>query len=346
MKKFLAFLTLLSILLLLTLPALAATTPAQKKVTAPSPTTSSAMQSALALNQKSATAAASTVISDTSDDAPSAADINQKIKSAQTEYNNQLEQYKTRLRAMFENSDGSYIQELIKSKNLFDFYQRLEVLQLIAKQQKDMLRQLEFQQNDLQNNQKLSQEMSRVNLNLASRSSNQSQIDMEQNTIALIETQENAIITQSNELTGMIRKLQGTDPYTGGTMRWPIPGFFTITSPYGMRFHPILKKMEMHTGVDIGAPIGTSWVAANNGKVVLAEYLTGYGNTLIIDHGGKITTLSAHMSKFVVKKGDTVVAGQTIGKVGMTGWTTGPHGHFEVRKDGETCNPTGFISPQ
>lgn len=129
--------------------------------------------------------------------------------------------------------------------------------------------------------------------------------------------------------------------YTGGTMTWPLPGYYIITSPFGNRLHPILKVYKLHTGVDIaGAGCnGANVVAANSGTVIKATYSTAYGNYIVIDHGGGITTLYAHSSKLLVKQGDYVTKGQTIMKVGTTGYSTGPHLHFEVRENGTYVNP-------
>lgn len=129
--------------------------------------------------------------------------------------------------------------------------------------------------------------------------------------------------------------------YTGGKMTWPLPGHYTITSQFGNRLHPILKVYKLHTGVDIaGAGCnGDPVVAAAAGTVIKSTYSTAYGNYIVIDHGGGITTLYAHSSKLLVKAGDKVSAGQEIMKVGTTGYSTGPHLHFEVRKDGKYLNP-------
>jgi len=134
--------------------------------------------------------------------------------------------------------------------------------------------------------------------------------------------------------------------YTGGTMTWPLPGFYYITSPFGNRLHPILKVYKLHTGVDIAGSgcNGSKVVAAADGKVITAKYNTAYGNYIVIDHGGGITTLYAHSSKLEVSAGQQVKAGQEIMKVGTTGYSTGPHLHFEVRKDGQYLNPlNGWI---
>ncbi len=112
-----------------------------------------------------------------------------------------------------------------------------------------------------------------------------------------------------------------------------------ITSPFGMRFHPILHRWLMHTGVDIGAPMGTPIHAAGTGTVILAHYVRGYGNTVIIDHGGGLTTLYAHCSRILVHVGERVQRGHVIALVGMTGMATGPHCHFEVRRNGVPVKP-------
>ena len=126
-------------------------------------------------------------------------------------------------------------------------------------------------------------------------------------------------------------------------MEWPVPGYHKVTSPYGNRYHPVLKKNKFHSGVDLRAPMGTPIVAANDGKVLSAGYNSGYGNRIYIDHGGGIVTVYAHNSKLLVKAGDKVKRGQTIAKAGSTGRSTGPHLHFEVRKNGKTTNPMNWI---
>jgi len=100
----------------------------------------------------------------------------------------------------------------------------------------------------------------------------------------------------------------------------------------------------MHTGIDIAVPSGTSVLAANAGKVIYSGYNGGYGNTVIIDHGGKISTLYAHNSKLLVKVGDKVEKGKVISKSGSTGLSTGPHLHFEVRENGQHVDPMKYLT--
>ena len=138
---------------------------------------------------------------------------------------------------------------------------------------------------------------------------------------------------------------QGLDTqYIGGELAWPVPGYTKITSKYGMRVHPITGQYKLHTGVDIGAPTGANFIAANDGIVVKAEYNTAYGRMVIIDHGGGISTLYAHGSEFLVEVGQTVKRGDAVLKVGSSGYSTGPHAHFEVRINGVVTDPMPYIT--
>jgi murein DD-endopeptidase MepM/ murein hydrolase activator NlpD len=128
-------------------------------------------------------------------------------------------------------------------------------------------------------------------------------------------------------------------PWSGRFIR-PVEG--RITSGYGMRNHPIFKVRKMHTGIDIAAPTGTPIRAADAGVVVEAGYIRGYGYTVIIDHGGGVATLYAHCSALLVSAGQEVQRGQIIARVGSTGYSTGPHLHFEVRVNGEPVDPLGY----
>ena len=132
--------------------------------------------------------------------------------------------------------------------------------------------------------------------------------------------------------------------FNGGTFAWPTPGYGTITSQYGGRMHPTLKVYKVHTGMDIGAPMGATVVAGADGTVVKAEYNVAYGNYVVINHGNGYSTLYAHNSVLNVNKGDFVVRGQTIAKVGSTGYSTGNHLHFSVRLNGSYVSPWDYLS--
>ena len=122
---------------------------------------------------------------------------------------------------------------------------------------------------------------------------------------------------------------------------WPVSG--PITSPFGMRPNPLGQGMEMHPGIDIGAPMGSTVTAAAGGKIIWAKAYGEYGNAIIIDHGGLTSSVYGHLSQIFVAEGQEVVRGQAIGAVGCTGRCTGPHLHFEVRVNGNAVDPTGRL---
>jgi murein DD-endopeptidase MepM/ murein hydrolase activator NlpD len=123
--------------------------------------------------------------------------------------------------------------------------------------------------------------------------------------------------------------------------QWPVEG--TVTSPYGYRIHPVYGTRKLHSGIDVGAPGGTPISTAADGTVIFVGSKGGYGNTVIVDHGGGITTLYAHMSSFSTSDGASVARGDVIGGVGQTGTATGNHLHFEVRVDGATTDPIPYL---
>ena len=116
-----------------------------------------------------------------------------------------------------------------------------------------------------------------------------------------------------------------------------------ISSYFGNKFHPILKRWILHAGVDFGASYGTSIKSTNAGVVIYSGTMSGYGNVVIVDHGNSVTSLYAHMSSIAVGYGSHVGRGQTVGYVGSTGNVTGPHLHFEIRKNGTPVNPFNYI---
>lgn len=121
----------------------------------------------------------------------------------------------------------------------------------------------------------------------------------------------------------------------------PVAGW--VTSEFGMRKHPIARAVRMHNGIDIASPIGTPIKSPATGKVVYAGKGSGYGNMIIIQHGYGISTVFAHLSSISVKSGETVKRGDVIAEVGSTGYSTGPHLHYEVQVDGIPADPLAFV---
>lgn len=133
----------------------------------------------------------------------------------------------------------------------------------------------------------------------------------------------------------------GGTPVGGGQFVWPANG--PVTSGYGYRTHPIFGDQRMHTGIDIGAGYGAPVFAADTGTVTYAGTMSGYGNVIIIDHGGGLASTYNHLSAQSVSQGSTVQRGTVIGAVGCTGYCTGPHLHFEVRVNGSPVDPMPYL---
>lgn len=152
---------------------------------------------------------------------------------------------------------------------------------------------------------------------------------------------------ESRQLEALIQKLAGTVPVVEPRiglrilqgMLWPARG--QITSRFGLRVHPIFAVRKMHTGVDIAGPLGTPVYSAAAGKVLYTGWFGGYGKIVVIDHGSGVSTLYGHLSAILVGTGTNVPRGAVVGRIGSTGYSTGPHLHFEVRVNGRPVNPIG-----
>ncbi|HVL32405.1 MAG TPA: peptidoglycan DD-metalloendopeptidase family protein [Actinomycetota bacterium] len=162
------------------------------------------------------------------------------------------------------------------------------------------------------------------------------------------EAYERALESYRNESADIARYLRGRQgggnsviQGRGGWLRWPVSG--RISSGYGWRTHPIYGNRSFHSGIDIAAPSGRSVNAARYGRVLATGYRGAYGLIVLVDHGEGIATMYAHLSRIYVREGQSVSTSQSIAAVGSTGWSTGPHLHFEVRSGGEPTNPMRWL---
>ena len=136
----------------------------------------------------------------------------------------------------------------------------------------------------------------------------------------------------------------GGSANASGSFLWPVASYVYVSSRFGLRVHPITGQTKSHTGIDIASNQGTAVYASDGGSVTLAGWNGGYGNCIMIDHGNGYVTLYGHLSSISVSVGQTVSQGTTIGAVGSTGNSTGPHLHFEVLKNGTRIDPEQFFS--
>lgn len=287
-------------------------------------------------------------------------EVSTKLNEAEDRYNRQQEILETRLVAMYEAGETNYLDVILSSRSISDFLSNYFLITELAGYETDLLEDMEEQKNEIEKEKK---NLDDTQQQLAAIKANQTKTakvlentkTVRENFIAKLSDEEKNIQAQIDEYNRQFEEinneilalaLEGIDTqYIGGEFAWPVPGYTRITSKYGMRTHPITGVYKLHTGVDIGAPMGASFVAANDGIVVKAGYNGAYGNMVIIDHGGGIQTLYAHGSEIMVKVGDTVKKGETVVlKVGSTGYSTGAHAHFEVRLNGVVTDPMPYIT--
>ncbi len=286
-------------------------------------------------------------------------EIENQLNTVTDKYKKQKDIFEQRLVAVYEAGETQYLDILLKSKNLTDFISSYYIITELAQIDEDLLSELEDKKKTIDiSKQKLEKEKKE----LAVITENQTRVartlqntrKMRENFIEKLSDEEkelqnkiDEINLQYEEINKQILELaqQGLNlKYIGGQLAWPVPGYSTITSKYSMRIHPITGQYKLHTGIDIGAPMGADFIAANDGIVTKATYNVAYGNMVIIDHGGGVSTLYAHGSEILVEVGQTVKRGDSILKVGSTGYSTGPHAHFEVRINGVTTDPLPYIT--
>ena len=286
-------------------------------------------------------------------------EIEAKLKIAEENYNKQKELLDNRLIAVYESSDTEYLDVILSSKSVSEFLSNYFLITELATRDTELLEEMQQKKEEIENSKK---QIESSKEQLATMKANQTKTakilentkTVRENFISKLSDKEKTIQAQIDEyntrfaeINSEILKLamDGIDTeYIGGELAWPVPGYTRITSKYGMRTHPITGVYKLHTGVDISAPMGANFIAANDGIVTKAGYNSAYGNMVIIDHGGGVSTLYAHGSEILVQVGQTVKRGDAILKVGSTAYSTGPHAHFEVRLNGVVTDPMPYIT--
>ncbi|HHX28204.1 MAG: murein hydrolase activator EnvC family protein [Bacillota bacterium] len=264
--------------------------------------------------------------------------------------------FDARLVSMYKAGQTSYIDVLLTSKSFSDLMARLHYLKRLAADDTELIEgytadrlelvakreSLEARLNELEELKASEEEKQEAVLRRTEeRQKYLAQIMSEK---SLFEKALDEMEQESKALERIIAEAQakGQLPQRELSMIWPVTGYW-ITSYYGMRYHPVLGYDRFHSGIDYAADYNVPIKAAESGTVLLAGVNGGYGNCVIIDHGGGISTLYGHANKVLVKVGDVVVKGQQIALVGSTGVSNGPHLHFEVRINGQTTNPLDWL---
>ena len=292
-----------------------------------------------------------------------------EIDKKETDINESMQLFRDRVRAIY--MTGGYSDKanslimLLSSESVSDFLTRAMYLKRLNEHDRALMDVLEEELASL-NDEKAELDETKKELEAEkaelteTRDSLQNSLIEARSSIQDINAMQSELEENYEELSGYLKEIQNEiadiyknlttskEDYVGGEMMWPAPGYSKITCEYGWRFN----GTDFHTGIDIsGSGIhGAKVVAANTGTVIFTKqcpyngYSYGYGTYAIVDHGGGITTLYAHMSSLAVNVGDVVVMGQQIGNVGNTGWSTGAHLHFEVRKAGKSVNPLPYVT--
>lgn len=299
------------------------------------------------------------------------ADIAQKekeIEGLEDNIDKNYDLFKRRMRAMYMSEHTSTLSLLVGTESFGDFLTTSEYLKRVAQHDQDILDELERTLADVeaakaaveaakaaveadraeQANAKAQAEEIRRQLDAklsATVAEIQSISQMEKEYLADIAAKQKEMQETQAEIDRIYEEMESMSEFVGGTFMLPVPGYTYISSYYGWRFN----GADFHTGVDFtGSNInGKKVVAANAGNVTFTKstYIpgVGYGKYLIIDHGGGYSTLYAHLSSINVSVGDYVKKGESIANVGSTGWSTGPHLHFEVRINGKHTNPLPYL---
>ncbi|MCL2356377.1 MAG: peptidoglycan DD-metalloendopeptidase family protein [Defluviitaleaceae bacterium] len=306
------------------------------------------------------------------------ADAEDALQAARDDYDLQFETLRARVRVMHEEGSLAMLDVLFQAENIRDFFARWEFIRVAAQFDRDLLDGIQETEHLIESHledlarwrmmvETLLFQYSRTHENLEflmhERTAWFEQLADDETALeellAIAEYEERMAAASFEQIQTQLRREEDELARAraaaahnerlaqlnnfGGQFMWPIPSHSRISSQFGMRHHPILRQNRHHSGIDVGAPTGTRLYAAADGYVRFAGWSGGYGNTVIIDHGGGFSTLYAHNSRNRVASGQFVTRGQHIADVGSTGMSTGPHLHFEIRINNRAVDPMNYF---
>ena len=296
-----------------------------------------------------------------------------ELKAAQERLQSREKVFYKRVRNIYINGRLSYLDVVVGSKDFSDFANRMEMLKRILQADMELINTIKTEREEIASKkakleadrakvlelEKVAQEKQTIiNQKKAER---QAVLERAMNDRDTADRAYNELMASSASITAMLQQRaaeraaaaaaasQGgggggaTTTWVQGTGQLAAPVNAPITSDFGWRIHPIYGTSRLHAGTDFGVDEGTPVHAADGGVVVEAGWISGYGYTVIIDHGNGMSTLYAHNSDVAVSPGQTVSKGQVVSYSGNTGGSTGPHLHFEVRINGEPTDPMGYL---
>lgn len=283
----------------------------------------------------------------------------EELKKLEDELASRIEILNNRIAQIYKNGDNNILEILLKAEDFIEFVSRMKIMSLFAQQDTENVQEIKDRRDatigikksiiDLREIQKENkEEIERLVVQSEAKTSEIEDLYGEKkgllnqtraNKNALL-AMEKELEIQEAEVTRVLESYKyGTAP--SGKFMWPVAG--GIRSGFGNRIHPIFGTWRFHSGIDLIASHGTLIKAGDGGQVIQAGYSGGYGYTILLYHGGGFATRYAHLSSIRCSVGQFVERGQVIGLVGSTGWTTGPHLHFEVRINGQAQNPLKYL---
>ena len=294
-----------------------------------------------------------------------------ELKAAQARLQSREKVFYKRVRDIYINGRLSYLDVVVGSKDFSDFANRMEMLKRILQSDMDLINTIKTEREEIASKKaKLEEDRAKVlelekvaqekqNLINQKKAERQAVLERAMNDRDTAERAYNELMASSASITAMLHQRAaeraaaaaaasggsggGGATWVQGTGQLAAPVNAPITSDFGWRIHPIYGTRRLHAGTDFGVDEGTPVHAADGGVVVEAGWISGYGYTVIIDHGNGMSTLYAHNSDVAVSPGQTVSKGQVVSYSGNTGGSTGPHLHFEVRINGEPTDPMGYL---
>jgi murein DD-endopeptidase MepM/ murein hydrolase activator NlpD len=262
-----------------------------------------------------------------------------------------------RVKEVYKSSGLNYLELLIASRSMSDFFNRLYFFRKIIDHDAALVNGIRTEVASTRQKKEKLQEKTREIRTLAKVFAEEKQEiagkaqekqkiyeSLKQRRI-VYEAQVAELEKSSHELEVLILKKmaerKGGKVRGSGVLAWPVEG--RITSNFGYRRHPLWGGRHFHTGLDIAAKYGTPVKSADSGEVIFSGWWDGYGKAVVVDHGHGTTTVYAHLSRIYKQVGAIVAKGQVVGLIGSTGYSTGPHLHFEVRKNGKPVNPISYL---
>ena len=268
-----------------------------------------------------------------------------KIEKKKKDMQEREEGLNERLRVMYKNGSVGFVDVLLGSGSVSEFLSNMEMIQLIYENDVEVMETLQKEHEELEVIRKeLKEKKARLAEQKEEAAARETELNAKKKTL---EEKEDELLEEAKALETKLKQMvDASSPYVGGEFIWPVPSSHYITSYAGYRIHPVYKVWKYHSGMDISAKGGADILAMGDGKVILSQaepWYGGYGQCVMIDHGGGVVSLYGHCSKLLVSVGQTVKQGQVIALVGTTGTSTGNHLHVEVRENGTIVDPLTYI---